>query len=73
MKTVRLSNETMRALKAAANLPFKPEGQQQSDGFWLVPFSDDTWQRLQQNRLPGETDDDVLSRIVRSVSGRKNH
>lgn len=73
MKTIRLSNETMRALEDAADLPFKPEGEQQSDGSWLVPFSDDTWERLQRHRLPGETDDDAVSRMVRFYLGRRSH
>jgi hypothetical protein len=35
-----------------------------------VPLGDDTYERLQQHREPGETDDDAIIRIIQTYQGR---
>ena len=65
MKTIKISDATYRAVADAAILPFRSTGQQQPDGSWLVPVEDDTLERLNQVRLPGESDDDAVMRLIR--------
>ena len=69
MKTIRLSDATHRALMEQALLPFQPTGARQPDGSWRVPVSDETWERLEAQRLPGESDDDLVMRILRAHEG----
>jgi hypothetical protein len=35
-----------------------------ADGDWLVPVEDDIYERIQDARLPGETDDDTVQRML---------
>jgi hypothetical protein len=70
MKRVRISNATYRRIAAAAILPFRATGERQPDGSWLVPLEDDTYERLQQQRQPGESDDDAIIRIIQSYQGQ---
>lgn len=69
MKTIRISDATYRALAKEAILPFRSTGTRQADGAWLVPVEDDTYERLQQHRLPDESDDDLIQRIIRGHRG----
>jgi len=71
MKTIKVSDDTYRAIAEEASLPFRSTGMRQADGTWLVPIADDTWERLRRQRLPGETDDDMVMRIVRRHRGQK--
>ena len=68
MPTIRLSDATYRDL---AILPFTSTGVRQPDGTWLVPLEDDTMESLQQKRLPGETDDMLVGRLVRAWRGQR--
>ena len=70
MKRIRISDATYRMIAEAAVLPFRSTGQRQPDGTWLVPVEDDTYERLQQHRQPGETDDVVVSRIIHTWQER---
>jgi hypothetical protein len=69
MKRIRISEATYRMIAEAAVLPFRSTGQRQPDGTWLVPLEDDTYERLRQHRQPGETDDDVIIRIIQTYQG----
>ena len=71
MPTIRLSDATYRDLADLAILPFASTGVRQPDGSWLVPLEDDTMERLQQQRLPGETDDDLVARVIRIYRGQR--
>ncbi len=71
MKTIHVSDATYRAIAEAAILPFRSTATRQADGSWLVPVGDDTWEALQKERLPGETDDDTVLRIIRRHRGQK--
>jgi len=44
-----------------------------ADGDWLVPVEEDTYERLQNQRLPGETDDDTVQRMIHVYFGRPNN
>jgi predicted CopG family antitoxin len=64
MKTIKISDATYRALAGKAILPFCSTGTRQADGSWLVPVEDGTYERLEQMRLHGESDDDLIQRII---------
>lgn len=70
-RTIRVSDATYRAIAEEAILPFRSTATRQPDGSWLVPVSDDTWERLRSERLPGETDDDTVMRVIRRYRGQK--
>ena len=70
MKLVRVSDVTYRMIAEAAILPFRFTGEQQPDGSWLVPVENDTHERLQQHRLPGESDDEAIQRIIHRYRGQ---
>ena len=71
MLTIRLSDATYRDLADLAILPFANTGVRQPDGAWLVPLDDETLEHLQQHRLPGETNDDLVSRLIRFHRGQR--
>ncbi len=73
MKTIRISDPTNRALADAAVLPFDSSDCRPVDGDWLIRSGDDTYERLQSHRLPGETDDDAILRALHVHSGRPNN
>lgn len=66
MKTISMSDATYRVVADLATLPFRWTGARQPDGSWLVPVEDDTHERLQGHRLPGESDDDLVQRLIRA-------
>lgn len=71
MKTIRVSDATYRAIAEAAILPFYSTGTRDADGNWLVPIADDTWEQLREHKLPGESDDDTVMRVIRRNRGQK--
>jgi hypothetical protein len=71
MKTIHVSDATYRAIAEEAILPFRSTATRQADGSWLVPIADDTWDALQKKRLPDESDDDTVLRIIRRHRGQK--
>jgi len=70
-KTIRVGDATYRAIAEEAILPFRSTATRQADGSWLVPIEDDTWEALRRQRLPGESDDDAVMRIIRRHRGQK--
>lgn len=64
MKTIKLSDAAYRALAGKAILPFHSTGTRQADGSWLVPAEEETYEWLEQIRLPGESDGDLIQRII---------
>ncbi|MCB1502173.1 MAG: hypothetical protein KDK07_20715 [Bauldia sp.] len=71
MKTIRVTEATYHAIAAAATFPFQSTGERQADGTWLVPIEDETFERLDAHRLPSESDEDVVLRMLRAYLGRK--
>lgn len=70
MKTLRVSDATYHAIAGLALLPFRSTAVRQPDGTWLVPVEDETYDRLQQSCLPGESDDDALQRLIHHYRGK---
>ncbi len=64
MKTIKVSETTYRALTDVASLPFHSTGERQPDGDRLIQIEDDTYEQIRKERLPGETDDQVIQRLV---------
>ena len=73
MKTIRISDATYCAIAEAAIYPFHSTAKQLPDGDWLVELADDTCERIEGARLPGETDDDAILRALHVHSGRPNN
>ena len=73
MRTIRISDATNRAIADAAIYPFRATAKRLADGDWLVPVDDEVYQRIEDKRLPGETDDDVILRALHVHSGRPNN
>ena len=73
MKTVKISKAAHRAIAEAAVLPFRSTGRRLADGDWLIELEDDTYERIQEHRLPGETDDDAILRALHVYAGRSNN
>ena len=70
MKTIKISETTYSAITEAAILPFRSTAKRMTDGGWLVPVEDDVHERLRDERLPGETDDDTIQRMIHVYFGR---
>lgn len=73
MKTIRLAPSTHQALAELAILPFRSTATEHPDGTLSVPVSDETWDHLQGHRLAGESDDDLVQRIIRDHRGQRPH
>ena len=43
----------------------------QADGLWDVPVDDDVAMKIATERLTNETDDEVVSRLVRMATGTR--
>ena len=65
MPTIRLSDATYRAVAQLSSPDFDSTGIKQPDGTWLVPIVDHVIANLAKLRLPGETDDDLVARLIR--------
>lgn len=66
MKTIILGDATYRGLGDAAILPMRQTGTRRPDGDWSVPVDDEVHERLMQAKLPGESDDDTVARLLRA-------
>lgn len=71
MKTITVTDHTYRAIAELAILPFHSTATRMADGNWQVPVSEETWDRLQESRLPGESDDDTVMRVIRHYRHQK--
>ena len=41
------------------------------NGRWTIPVDDEVFDHIDGARLPGETDDDAVSRLLRVATGKK--
>ena len=64
MKRIRVNDATYLAIAKAAIRPFRSLGLKQPDASWLVPVDDEVYDRIQELKLPGETDDDTIIRMI---------
>ena len=72
MKIIKISDATNRAIAETAIYPFHSTAKRPTDGDWLIELADDTCERIEGARLPGETDDDTILRALHVHSGRPN-
>ena len=70
MRTIRVSDATYRAIAGLALLPFRSTAARQPDGTWLAPVDEKIWQAVQQQRHPGESDDNAIQRLIHHYQGR---
>ncbi len=69
--TLILSADTLSRLRLHAD-PMKAWRNTSMDlgnGFFRVLISDDTHEALEKIRFPGETDDDLISRVIEAHDG----
>ena len=66
MPIIRLSDATYLMVAEISSPDFISTGDKQPDGSWLVPIEDHVIANLAKLRLPGETDDDLVARLIRS-------
>jgi hypothetical protein len=71
MPSIRITEETMAAIRRAAIYDFHQTGRRQSDGTWLVEVGDEVAARLSEAALTGETVDDTIQRIIRQHRGAR--
>lgn len=74
MPTIRLTTVTMRLIRSQAlpGFDFLRTARRRDDGDWDVPVDDEVTYTIATARLPGESDDDVVARLVRAAVGRKS-
>jgi hypothetical protein len=63
---MRISADTMRLVRATRRpgFQFAMAATQMADGSWLLPVNDDVAMEIATERLNGEADDGVLSRLL---------
>jgi len=66
VKTIDITEEAMAALRRAAVHEFVHHSVKMPGpgGMWRVPLSEDTYDRLMEKVLPGETVSDAIIRVV---------
>ena len=70
MTEIKLSDTTFIALRKCAIGHPRHDGVRQPDGTWLVRIDNDVRAALDARRLPGESEDDVIQRLIHENSGR---
>ena len=73
MPKITLADETRRLIRDQARGPLMPlsDAVRFRDGLWVVPIDDEVAAVIEAARLPGETDDQVVSRLVRGAIGTR--
>ena len=73
MKIITVSDETKHLVDAHVQPGYdlRQTATRLPDGRWTIPVDDEVFDRIAAARLPGETDDDTLSRLLRAAIGKK--
>ena len=73
MKIITVSDETKRLIDAQvqAGCDLRQSATRLPDGHWTIPVDDEVFDHIDAARLPGETDDDVVSRLLRLAIGKR--
>jgi hypothetical protein len=73
MPKVVITEETLGLIRENVSFGavFRGMSEKRDDGMWEVPLSVHTWELLDERRLAGESDDDLVSRVVREAMGKK--
>lgn len=72
MPMVRLSNDTVELLlqQTTPGFRFVSTATRRENGEWDVPVNDDVAHKIAIERLPGESDEDCVARLVRAAIGK---
>ena len=73
MPMIKVSGHTLQLIREQAQegFSFACTATRCADGLWNVPVDDEVAVKMATARLPGETDDDVVSRLVRTAIGSR--
>jgi hypothetical protein len=72
MPMIKVSDNTLQLIREQAQegFNFVCTATRRTDGLWDVPVDDEVAMKIATERLPKETDDDVVSRLVRATISR---
>lgn len=70
MPYIRLTMATFVELGKHALVARRDTGIRQADGTVLVPIDDDVHESLEAMRLPNESDDDLIQRVIQQATRR---
>ena len=72
MPTIRVTSETLQLIREQSTPGFRytSTARRRPDGDWDLPVDDEIAYAIAMVRLPGESDDDVVSRLVRAAIGQ---
>jgi hypothetical protein len=73
MPKLILTKHTITELQAQTleGHTFVSNAEPRNDGTFDVPLSVHTWELLDERRLAGESDDDLVMRVLREATGRR--
>lgn len=73
MPMIKVSDHTLQLIREQTQegFNFVCTATPRADGLWDVPVDDEVALKIATARLPNETDDDVVSRLVRMAIGRR--
>ncbi|MBN9348071.1 MAG: hypothetical protein J0I48_18035 [Devosia sp.] len=73
MPMIKVSDHTLQLIREQARegFSFVCTATRRADGLWNVPVDDAVAMKIAIERLPTETDEDVVSRLVRAAIGRR--
>ena len=73
MPTIRMTSETLQLIREQSSPGFRfvPTARRRPDDDWDLPVDDEVAYTIAMERVPGESDDDVVSRLVGAAAGRK--
>ena len=72
MKIITVSDETTHLIDAQVQPGYdlRQTATRLPDGRWTIPVDDEVFNHVHAARLPGETDNDVVSRLLRLAIGK---
>lgn len=73
MPMIKVSDHTLQLIRdqTRSGFSFACTATRRADGQWDVPVDDEVAMKIATVRLPDETDDDVVSRLVRTAIGKR--
>ena len=71
MPMIKVSEHTLQLIREQTHegFSFACTATHRADGLWDVPIDDEVAMKIATERLRNETDDDVVSRLVRTAIG----
>lgn len=73
MPMIKVSDHTLGLIRGQASegFNFVSTATRRADGLWNIPVDDDVAMKIAAERLADETDDEVVSRLVRMAIGTR--